>query len=120
MTTNDIVNIRTGPGTNYSLEGSAQVGETFRVTGKNAEGSWWQIDYNGQTGWVFGQLVTATGAEGVAVAQNIPAPPTAAPVPPTDTPAPAPKLARWPRPRRRLRAECQCQFGQLPVHARLD
>lgn len=89
VTTNDIVNIRTGPGTNYGLAGSAQVGETFRVTGKNAAGDWWQIDYNGQTGWIFGQLVTATGTEGVAVAQNIPAPPTAAPVPPTSTPAPA-------------------------------
>jgi len=88
VTTNDIVNIRTGPGTNYGLAGAAQVGETFRVTGKNATGDWWQIDYNGQTGWVFGQLVTATGTEGVAVAQNIPAPPTAAPVPPTNTPAP--------------------------------
>ena len=68
VTTNDIVNIRTGPGTEYGLAGSAQVGETFRVTGKNAGGDWWQIDYNGQTGWVFGQLVTATGTEGVAVA----------------------------------------------------
>ena len=93
VTTNDIVNIRTGPGTNYGLAGSAQVGETFRVTGKNAGGDWWQIDYNGQTGWVFGQLVTATGTEGVAVAQNIPAPPTAAPVPPTNTPAPQPTAA---------------------------
>jgi hypothetical protein len=93
VTTNDIVNIRTGPGTNYGLAGSAQVGETFRVTGKNAAGDWWQIDYNGQSGWIFGQLVTATGTEGVAVAQNIPAPPTAAPVPPTDTPAPQPTAA---------------------------
>jgi uncharacterized protein YraI len=88
VTTTDIVNIRTGPGTNYGLAGAAQVGETFRVTGKNAAGDWWQIDYNGQTGWIFGQLVTATSTEGVAVAQNIPAPPTAAPVPPTNTPAP--------------------------------
>jgi uncharacterized protein YraI len=89
VTTNDIVNIRTGPGTNYGLAGSAQTGETFRVTGKNAAGDWWQIEYNGQGAWIFGQLVTATGTEGVAVAQNIPAAPTAAPVPPTNTPAPA-------------------------------
>lgn len=89
VTTNDVVNIRQGPGTNYGLIGGAQAGETFPVTGKNAEGTWWQIDYNGQTGWIFGQLVTAAGTEGVAVAQNIPAPPTPAPVPPTNTPAPA-------------------------------
>jgi uncharacterized protein YraI len=89
VTTNDIVNIRQGPGTNYGLAGSAQAGETFPVTGKNAAGDWWQINFDGQTGWIFGQLVTATGVEGVAVAQNIPAPPTPAPVPPTATAAPA-------------------------------
>ncbi len=88
VTTNDIVNIRSGPGTSYGLVGSAQVGESFRATGKNAAGDWWQIDYKGQPGWIFAQLVTASGTEGVAVAQNIPAAPTAAPVPPTNTPAP--------------------------------
>lgn len=88
VTTNDIVNIRSGPGTGYSLVGSAQVGEKFPVTGKNQAGDWWQINYNGQTGWIFGQLVTASGTEGVAVAQNIPALPT--PAPATATPVPQP------------------------------
>jgi hypothetical protein len=91
LTTNDVVNVRGGPGTNYNLVGSAQLGTKFRVTGKSPDGAWWQIDYNGQPGWIFGQLVTATGAEAVAVAANIPAAPTAAPAPPpTATPAPPP------------------------------
>ena len=88
VTTNDIVNIRNGPGTAYGLVGSAQAGESFTVTGKNQAGDWWQINYNGQTGWVFGQLVTASGTEGVAVAQNIPPAPT--PAPATATPVPQP------------------------------
>ncbi|MFN8465917.1 MAG: protein kinase [Caldilineaceae bacterium] len=93
VTTNDIVNIRNGPGTNYDLAGSAQAGETFRITGKNPGGDWWQIDYNGLLGWIFGQLVTATNTNGVPVAQNIPDPPTPAPVPATDTPALQPTAA---------------------------
>jgi len=91
---NDLVNIRSGPGTTYGLVGSGQQGNIFRITGKNSDSSWWQIDYNGQAGWVFGQLVAVTGGEAVAVAQNIPpapAPPTNTPVPPTPAPAqPAP------------------------------
>ncbi len=91
---NDLVNIRSGPGTSYGLVGSGQQGNIFRITGKNSDSSWWQIDYNGQAGWVFGQLVAVSGGETVAVAQNIPpapAPPTNTPVPPTPAPAqPAP------------------------------
>jgi uncharacterized protein YraI len=115
VTTNDIVNIRSGPGTAYGLVGSAQTGETFPVTGKNQAGDWWQINYNGQTGWIFGQLVSASGTEGVAVAQNIPAVPTAAPVPPTNTPAPqptAPPAAAAPPP-----AEAPAQPTTAPVQA---
>jgi len=89
---NDTVNIRSGPGTNYGLLGSGQQGTMFRITGKSPDGAWWEIDYNGRAGWVFGQLVAVTGGEGVAVAQNIPAAPTAAPPPPpTNTPVPAPQ-----------------------------
>ena len=88
---NDVVNIRSGPGTTYNLLGSEPQGATFRITGKNPEGTWWQIDYKGGAGWVFGQLVAVTGAEGVAVAQNIPPAPTAPPAPPpTNTPEPQP------------------------------
>ena len=88
---NDIVNVRSGPGTTYGLLGSEQQGAIFPITGKNPEGTWWQINYKGSPGWVFGQLVAVTGGEAVAVAQNIPPAPTAPPPPPpTNTPVPAP------------------------------
>lgn len=96
---NDVVNIRSGPGTNYGLLGAGQQGTIFPITGKNPEGTWWQIDYNGRAGWVFGQLVSVTGSEGVAVAQDIPPAPTAAPPPPpTNTPAPPPEQPEQPAP----------------------
>lgn len=88
---NDNVNIRSGPGTNYNLLGTERPGSTYRVTGRSPDGAWWRIDYNGREGWVFGQLATVTGAESVAVAQNIP--PTPVPPTPTNTPVPAPAPA---------------------------
>lgn len=97
---NVLMNVRGGPGTNYNVIGTASPGQRFRITGKNPGlGDWWQIDYNGQTGWVFGQLVTATNAETVQVALVIPAPPppTATPVPPTPVPVPTqPPAPRFP------------------------
>lgn len=82
------MNVRSGPGTNYSIVGAAQSGDQYIITGKDPSGAWWQVDYNGQAGWLFGQLVTANNSDGVPVAQNIPAPP-----PPTNTPVPAPTQA---------------------------
>ena len=62
------------PGTRHHLRSGRQrrSGEKFRVTGKTQDADWWQIDYNGTAGWVFGQLVTPSNTEAVAVAQNIP------------------------------------------------
>ena len=69
-----LINVRSGPGTNYAVIGGATPGEYFAVSGINPEEDWWQIDYDGQTGWVFAQLVTATGAENVPVVTDIPTP----------------------------------------------
>ncbi len=104
---NVLMNVRGGPGTNYNVIGTAAPGQQFRITGKNPGlGDWWQIDFGGQTGWVFGQLVTATNADTVQVALVIPAPPppTATPIPPP-TPVPAP--TQPPAPRYAFRIEHQ-------------
>lgn len=91
LTVAEMVNVRGGPGTTYNIVGAANPGQTFPITGKSPDGQWWQVDFNGQAGWVFAQLVTAQNTDAVAVAQNIPVAPTAAPAPPpepTATPAP--------------------------------
>ena len=94
---NSQMNVRGGPGTNYNVVGAANQGQRYPVTGKNNDGTWWQIDFNGQPGWVFAELVSTVNTESVAVAVNIPAPPppTATspappPAPPTNTPVPQP------------------------------
>ena len=92
-----LLNIRGGPSTTNNILGSANSGESFPITGKNQAGDWWEIDFNGQRGWVFGQLVTTQNVESVALAQVIPtAPPaTATPIPPPTQP-PAPTQAPAP------------------------
>lgn len=99
------VNLRAGPGTQYSLAGEATRGTEFRIVGKNSAGDWWQICcMNDATVWIAAFLVDTSGpVDSVAVAADLPAPPptatprpvvaapTAAPAPaqPTATPAPA-------------------------------
>ena len=62
------VNVRSGPGTGNRVIGVAVPGQQFLITGRNVEGDWWQIDDNGQPGWVFGELVTPVDVGGVHVA----------------------------------------------------
>ncbi|MEA3335197.1 MAG: SH3 domain-containing protein [Chloroflexota bacterium] len=97
---NPTLNVRQGPGTNYRIIGRANNGERYDIKGKNSSGSWWQINFNGQDGWVSGSYVRTEGdTGGVQVASNIPAPPpppTAIPRP-TQPPAPtAPPKPKFP------------------------
>jgi len=65
-----------------------QQGQKYEITGKNQTGTWWQFSFNGQTGWVSGEMVSANAAaKDVQVAANIPAAP-AQPAPPPAQPAP--------------------------------
>lgn len=58
------VNVRYGPGLAYQPPiGTAQAGTALPVTGKNEDGSWWQVLYNGGPGWVSAQ-VAATSTQG--------------------------------------------------------
>ncbi len=62
------VNVRSGPGATNPVIGVAVAGQQYLITGRNQAGDWWQIDKNGQTGWVFAELVTAVAEGGVQVA----------------------------------------------------
>lgn len=55
------VNVRSGPGTIYLIIGGIQVGQSFPVTGQINNASWYQIDYNGQSGWVGASVAALTG-----------------------------------------------------------
>ncbi|MBN1250075.1 MAG: L,D-transpeptidase family protein, partial [Anaerolineae bacterium] len=51
------VNVRRGPGTGYETTGQLEPGSEVRVLAWS--GDWWQILYEGQIGYVYGELVTA-------------------------------------------------------------
>ena len=92
----DNVNVRSGPGTNYTRIGSVAAGQEYDVVGVNPAGDWWQICcVSGRDVWIVGSLTQVAHGELVQVAQNIPAPPPTR-VPPTAAPptaAPPPPAA---------------------------
>ncbi|MCJ7551386.1 MAG: L,D-transpeptidase family protein [Anaerolineae bacterium] len=57
------VNVRRGPGTGYEAIGNLTSGAEATITGWF--GGWWLIDYEGQAGYVFGELVTPFDAGAV-------------------------------------------------------
>lgn len=96
---NTLINVRSGPSTAYTIIGSASPGERYPITGKDAAGAWWQIDFNSQAGWVFGQLVSVQNGQDVGVVQVIPTLPAAAPTPtPTSVLRPTATFAPTPTP----------------------
>lgn len=54
------INVRSGPGTNYSVIASLAFGESFPVLGENS--GWYAVQLpNGSTGWVAMSVVQTTG-----------------------------------------------------------
>lgn len=96
------VNVRTGPSTAYPIIGMLRAGDTALVTGRSADGAWWQIIFPPNTtglGWIaaaYAQANQQTASVPIVAGPalpptNTPIPPTATgtPVPPTSTPIPA-------------------------------
>jgi uncharacterized protein YraI len=101
IVTHALVNIRGGPATTFELLGAATQGQAFSVTGRNAQGDWWQICcVNNQAGWIFGELAQVEQGELVAVIAESPVRPTPGTVAeaPTATPPPVQPTATPPSP----------------------
>jgi uncharacterized protein YraI len=81
--TSATLNVRSGPGTNYSILGRLNQGQTIVATGKTADGQWLQVTYNGAKAFVFAAYTTFSSgaAPAVAAAPAAPAPAAAAPAP---------------------------------------
>lgn len=78
-------NVRAGPATAYPVIAAARQGQTYPITGKDANAGWWQIDVGGKTGWLRADLASVEGRlADVPVVGNIPPPPTR-PVQPAPT-----------------------------------
>ena len=88
LTVEGNLKIRRGPANIYAVMGTAEAGQQLPISGRSFDGNWWQIEYQGQTGWVSGQDLAISDAESVTVTAGVPTPT------PTPTAAPAPALTR--------------------------
>jgi len=89
VTATGIVNVRSGPGTNYPRIGLLTDGQTAEAIGRSADGAWWVVNFPvppDNQGWIAAQYVTATDVDGLPIIQAppLPEPTSAPPVPITD------------------------------------
>lgn len=93
------VNIRSGPGLNYTVIGTLNANTTMPIVGRNGDGSWWQIKTpNDATGWVANSVVNANNTNAVPVVEALPPPPPApvAAQPAAETnPSPPPEKPKY-------------------------
>jgi uncharacterized protein YraI len=84
-----VVNLRSGPGTNYPVVGATRQGQTYAVQGRTADGTWLEVCcIDRHTVWVAASVVATSGDFAlVVVSQNIPPPPTVAPISASQIPA---------------------------------
>lgn len=103
------LNIRTGPGAEYPVIGGLPAGQSSQITGKNPEGTWWQIIYPSNSdgrGWISAsdKYSAAKNTEGVPVVEVPPLPtdiPTSTATPtatPTSTPTATATSSATPQP----------------------
>ncbi|MFN8459162.1 MAG: PKD domain-containing protein [Anaerolineae bacterium] len=90
LTTTTDLNVRGGPDTAYPALGLLKAGQTAEITGRNADGGWWQIKFlgvAGERGWVAAKYASTQNVSNVPIVQAPGLPPTPQPtVPPTATP----------------------------------
>lgn len=106
------MNVRRGPGTHHDILDTAESGTEFNITGKNLNGDWWQIDYEGRSGWVYAPYVTASYADDVQVV------PTPTPIPtatftPTPIPTATPRPTSTPTPDVRKEQAYRAEIGVI-------
>jgi len=80
-----LANVRTGPGTTYTVVTTVERGQEYDIIGKNAAGDWWRFCcINDQPAWIINELVDVEGAIELApVSEEVAQAPaaTAAPAP---------------------------------------
>ncbi|PEY34548.1 peptidase P60 [Bacillus cereus] len=66
--TADVLNVRSGAGTEHNIISKVKEGQVLQVTGQ--ENGWFKVNVNGQTGYVSGDFVTTGGKKETAVQQG--------------------------------------------------
>ncbi len=58
----DTVNLRSGPGTTYSILQTLPAATPLVLAERNADATWLKVQAGNQTGWLFAQFVSTSGA----------------------------------------------------------
>ncbi len=95
-----VVNVHAGPGVSFPVTARMTKGERRTITGKSVDSKWWQIDLDGNPGWVPADYVDVQGGTNAIPVAALTPPPTATDIPTrvpplgaTDVPATAtPKI----------------------------
>ncbi|EMA6343172.1 enterotoxin EntFM [Bacillus cytotoxicus] len=66
--TADVLNVRSGAGTEHNIISKVTEGQVLQVTGE--ENGWFKVNVNGKAGYVSGDFVTTGGTKGTAVQQG--------------------------------------------------
>jgi hypothetical protein len=56
-----VVNLRSGPGTDFDVIGQLNEGVDVPIIGTTALRDWWQLSFDGEPAWVFAPLMEFTG-----------------------------------------------------------
>lgn len=57
------VNMRSGPGVEYDIVGTLEVGQSLEIVGRNTDSSWWQVSTSDRLSWVAAGVVTVNNAD---------------------------------------------------------
>ncbi|MCC6801356.1 MAG: SH3 domain-containing protein [Anaerolineae bacterium] len=90
-TTGGSINVRSGPGTQYTIVGNLAAGTSLPALGQLAGGSWFQVNVNGDIGWVAASVTRLDGDCGSLPTVAAPVGALLAPTqaPPTNPPPPS-------------------------------
>ena len=61
------INVRNGPGKEFSSLGTLVQNDVIAVTGKDANGAWVQVNFKGAPGWIASEFIQVTSVEVLAV-----------------------------------------------------
>ena len=79
--------LRRGPGINHAIIETVNTGDEFIVLGKNLNGTWWQISYEGRPAWISTAYVDEFNTDAVRIAPT-----------PTSLPSPTVRATKTPIP----------------------
>jgi uncharacterized protein YraI len=61
------LNVRNGPGRDYTSLGTLVANDIVSVTGKDVSGGWLQVNFKGQPGWVAAEFMLVENSESLAI-----------------------------------------------------